>query len=169
MATATTRPGKPVPAGDAAPAEPAKGSATGSATKKPRRSQRKKLLLLVPLLLAVGVAAKMVLLGGGAKPAAAPKPGPIVSLDAVTVNLKAGHYLRIGIAVQFTDQVSAAEPPNGAPAIDQTIAYFTGRDAAPLQTAAGLAEAKKGLKDRIVAVYPTDPVYDILVTSFVVQ
>lgn len=144
-------------------------SAKDSPTKKPRRSKRKKLLILLPLVLVLAVAAKMFLLGGGTKPDAAPKPGPIVTMDAVTVNLRAGHYLRIGIAVEFTDKVSAGSTPDGAPAIDQTIAYFTGQDAAPLQTAAGLATAKKGLKERIVAVYPDDPVYDVLITSFVVQ
>jgi flagellar FliL protein len=166
MATTTTRPGASA-VGDAVP----ETSAKGSPPKKPRRSKRKKLLILLVLVLVLvlGVAAKVFLLGGGTNQTAAPKPGPIVALDAVTVNLKAGHYLRIGIAVEFTDKVSAGSPPEGAPAIDQTIAYFTGQDAAPLQTAAGLATAKKGLKERIVAVYPDAPVYDILVTSFVVQ
>jgi flagellar FliL protein len=174
MATTATRPGAPAPAPGVASAAPAASaasaaSAKGSKTKKPRRSKRKKLLLLLPLLLVLAVAAKMLLLGGGATPDAVPKPGPIVSPDAVTVNLKAGHYLRVGIAVQFTDKVSASALPDGAPAIDQTIAYFTGRDGAPLETTTGLADAKKGLKERIAAVYPDDPVYDVLITSFVVQ
>ena len=167
MATTTTRPGPSAPAGEAEPDASGKNAATKGVTKK--KSSRKKLMILVPLLLVLGVAAKMVFLGGGAKQAAVPKPGPVVSLDAVTVNLQGGHYLRIGVAVEFTDQVNAATPPDGARATDQTIAYFTGGDAAPLETATGLAVAKKGLKDKIVAVYPDDPVYDILITSFVVQ
>jgi flagellar FliL protein len=92
-----------------------------------------------------------------------------VALDAVTVNLSGGHYLRVGVTLQFTDKVSASAPPDGAPALDSTIAYFTGQAAAPLQTSAGLEAAKKGLKDKIIAVYPKDPIYDVLFTSFVVQ
>jgi flagellar basal body-associated protein FliL len=71
--------------------------------------------------------------------------------------------------VQFTDKVNAATPPDGAPALDQVITYFTGQDGAPLQTSAGLEKAKEGLKKKITDVYPKDPVYDVLFTSFVVQ
>ena len=165
MATTTTRPGAR-PAGEGAADAPA----AAPAGKKPGRSKRKLIVIALPVLL-LGVAAKMFLLGGGGAAAhdVAPKPGPVVRLDAVTVNLAAGHYLQVGVAIEFTDAVSAASPPDGARATDQVIAYFTGRNAASLETATGLAEAKKGLQGKITTAYPHDPVYDILVTSFVVQ
>jgi flagellar FliL protein len=136
-----------------------------------KKSKKKKLIILVVLIVVLGAGAKFKL--GGAKPAtgaaAAPKPGPIVALDAVTVNLSGGHYLRIGVAVEFTTKVSATAPPDGAAATDQTIVYFTGQDPTPLQTAAGLDAAKKGLEAKLKTAYPDDPIYDVLFTSFVVQ
>jgi flagellar protein FliL len=136
-----------------------------------KKGKKKKLIILVVLVVVLGAGAKFGL--GGSKKAdgatAAPKPGPIVALDAVTVNLSGGHYLRIGIAVEFTSKVSATAPPDGVVATDQTIVYFTGQDPTPLQTPAGLAAAKKGLEDKLTAAYPDDPIYDVLFTSFVVQ
>lgn len=150
---------------------------TGDAPESPKKKKsRKKLLIAVVLVLVVGLGAKFELGGSAKKPggahaaaALAAKPGPMVALDAVTVNLAGGHYLRIGVTVQFTDKVSAAAPPDGTAATDQTIGYFTGQDAAALETPAGLASAKAGLKTKIAAAYPKDPLYDVLFTSFVVQ
>jgi flagellar protein FliL len=149
---------------------------TGDAPESPKKKKsRKKLLIVVVLVLVVGVGAKFELGGSAKKPGAnaaaavAAKPGPMVALDAVTVNLAGGHYLRIGVTVQFTDKVSATAPPDGTAATDQTIGYFTGQDAAALETPAGLATAKAGLKTKIAAAYPKDPLYDVLFTSFVVQ
>jgi flagellar protein FliL len=139
----------------------------------PAKKKRKRLLIVVPLVLVLGVGAKYEL-GGSAKTAAnhavpVPKPGPLVALDAVTVNLAGGHYLRIGVTLQFTDKVNKAAPPDGAAAVDQTIGFFTGQDATPLETGTGLSSAKSGLKAKIATAYPKDPLYDVLFTSFVVQ
>lgn len=152
------------------PSKGDKGDAAAAAPTK-KKSKKKKLVILVVLVVVLGAGAKFGL-GGSKKPsgpAAAPKPGPIVALDAVTVNLIGGHYLRIGVAVEFTSAVSATAPPDGVLATDQTIVYFTGQDPAALQSAAGLATAKKGLEDKLKTAYPDDPIYDVLFTSFVVQ
>ncbi len=142
----------------------------------PPKKKRKKLIIGVVLLLVLGAGAFYELggsskgaAGGVAKTVAAAKPGPLVALDSVTVNLAGGHYLRVGVTLEFTSKVSASAPPDGAAALDRTIGYFTGQDAAPLQTGAGLENAKKGLKQEIAASYPDDPLYDVLFTSFVVQ
>jgi flagellar FliL protein len=158
MTTMTDKPGKVAAA-----------AADNAAPKK--KKSKKKLIIVLAVVLLIGGAAKYEM--GAKKPAAhgavAPKPGPLVALDAVTVNLAGGHYLRVGVTLQFTDKVSASAPPDGAPALDTTIGYFTGQDAGPLQTSAGLEASKKGLKDKITADYPKDPIYDVLFTSFVVQ
>lgn len=136
-----------------------------------KKGKKKKLIIAVVLVIVLAAAAKF-MLGGKKAPAdatAAPKPGPVVAIDAVTVNLSGGHYLRIGVAVQFTSKVSATAPPDGTMATDQTITYFTGQDPTSLETSTGLANAKKGLEAKIATVYPDDPIYDILFTSFVVQ
>lgn len=141
-----------------------------------KKGKRKKLIIAVVLIAVLGAGAKYEMGGMGSTakksgpPAAvAAKPGPLVPLDAVTVNLAGGHYLRVGVTVQFTDKVSATSPPDGAPALDQTISYFTGMSPTPLETSAGLTSAKAGLKSKIADAYPKDPLYDVLFTSFVVQ
>jgi flagellar FliL protein len=136
-----------------------------------KKSKKKKLIIGLVLVVALGGVAKVEFLAPKTDPHAVvvAKPGPLVALDAVTVNLAGGHYLRVGVTVQFTDAVKAAAPPDGAPALDQVIAYFTGQDGTPLQTSAGLEAAKEGLQKKITDVYPKEPVYDVLFTSFVVQ
>lgn len=136
-----------------------------------KKGKRKKLIIILIVVLVLGAGAKFAL-GGSAKKSSAPvapKPGPTLALDPVTVNLASGHYLRVGVTVEFTDKVTSSSLPDGSVATDQAITYFTGQDAAPLETAAGLAKAKAGLKDKIAKAYPNDPIYDLLFTSWVVQ
>ena len=158
MTTMTEKPGKVADA----PGE--------TATPKKKKS-KKKLIIGLVLVVALGGVAKVEFLSPkkASQAAVVAKPGPLVALDAVTVNLSGGHYLRVGVTVEFTDKVSASAPPDGAPALDQVIAYFTGQDGVPLQTSAGLEQAKEGLKKKITDIYPKDPIYDVLFTSFVVQ
>src|SRR4051812_30782012 len=44
-----------------------------------------------------------------------PKPGAIVNLDSVQINLAEGHYLRLGMALQLTTSVKEID---GARALD---------------------------------------------------
>jgi flagellar FliL protein len=165
MTTMTEKPGKVADASSDA-------SASDKATKgKGKKGKKKKLIIGLVLVVVLAGVAKVEFLSPkkDSHAAVVAEPGPLVPLDAVTVNLAGGHYLRVGVTVQFTDKVSATAPPDGAPALDQVIAYFTGQDGAPLQTSAGLEKAKEGLKKKITDVYPKDPVYDVLFTSFVVQ
>lgn len=141
--------------------------ATAESPKK--KSKKKRIIIMVVLLIVIAGGAKFMLGGSKTSAVAAPKPGPLVALDAVTVNLKGGHYLRVGVTVQFTDKVKATQPPDGAMATDQVIVYFTGQDAATLQTPSALMSAKTRLMSKIGEAYPGDPVYDIFFTSFVVQ
>jgi flagellar FliL protein len=157
MATMTEKPVKNEAAEEAA------------ATPPKKKSKKKLIIIMVVLLVVIAGGAKFMLGGSKTSAVATPKPGPLVALDAVTVNLKGGHYLRVGVAVQFTDKVKAAVPPDGAMATDQVIVYFTGQDAATLQTPSALASAKSSLMSKIGKAYPDDPVYDIYFTSFVVQ
>lgn len=134
-----------------------------------KKKGKKKLIIMVVGLLVVAGAAKFLLLGKAKPASTAPQPGPLVALDAVTVNLAGGHYLRVGVTVEFTSKVSASAPPDGSAATDQMISYFTGQNETTLETPAGIDAAKTALKAKIAGAYPKDPVYDILFTSFVVQ
>ena len=46
---------------------------------------------------------------------APPKPGEVVTLEPIQINLAAGHYLRIGIALQLTAKAHEAD---GSKALD---------------------------------------------------
>ena len=54
----------------------------------------------------------------------APKPGEVVRLEPIQVNLAGGHYLKIGIALQLTADAHEAD---GSKALDATIDLFSGR------------------------------------------
>ena len=59
----------------------------------------KKILILVVLLAVVGGAVWFFFLKP--KPVAPPEPGEVVTLEPIQINLAAGHYLRVGIALQL--------------------------------------------------------------------
>jgi flagellar FliL protein len=154
-----------------APAKNGKDAPEEAPAKK--KSKKKLIIIMVVALLVVGVAYKEVLapkkkpVAGAA--VAPPKPGPIVTPDAITINLTGGHYLRIGIALEFTVKSSATTPPDGSAALDQTISYLTGQNPTTLETPAGFADVKAALTTRIAKVYPNDPMLGVLITSFVIQ
>lgn len=138
---------------------------------KPKGKKRMFILIALVLVVLVGGYEVMGKKSHQKKPTSAVqlKPGPLVPVDAVTVNLAGGHYLRIGLALQFSTKTNKNAPPDPAPATDATIQYFTGKDPAGLQTPAGLERAKEDLTKQIAEVYPHDPILEVLFTSFVIQ
>lgn len=148
----------------AAPAEPAKP-----------KGKRKKLILIAGavLVLLVAAAAYWFLLGPGkaassATPAAppAPKPGVVLTVAAVSVNLSGGHYLRLGMGLQLTADV--ATPPDPAKALDLAIALYSGHTLAEVSDPA----TRDALKAQLVAELSTayeGEVMDVYLTNFVTQ
>ena len=82
----------------------------------------KKILILVVLLAVVGGAVWFFFLKP--KPVEAPKPGEVVALEPIQINLAGGHYLRVGVALQLTEKAHEAD---GSKALDATIAVFSGQ------------------------------------------
>jgi len=145
--TATATEAKP----DAAPAEEKSGG-------------KKKLIIIVVLLAVLG--------GGGywfflkpKGPEPAPKPGEVVALDPVQVNLADGHYLSIGIALQL---VEGAEEADGSKALDAVIALFSGREIDELIKPKTREELKKELTHEVAELYEEE-VLDVYLTQFVTQ
>lgn len=68
-------------------------------------------------------------IGGGGywflrpQPAAPPQPGEVVALEPIQINLTAGHYLRVGVALQL---VTGAHEADGSKALDAAIEVFSG-------------------------------------------
>jgi flagellar FliL protein len=123
---------------------------------------------LVALLLAVVVAAAagyfLVLAPGDGH--AGPKPGAVLPLESQQINLAAGHYLRLGIALQLTDQ--AGEEVDGSKALDATIGLFSGLTVEQLTKAGGRDALKKQLLSLLEQRYD-DEVMDVYFTEFVTQ
>ena len=129
---------------------------------KPPRN-RKKLLVIVVAVLALG--------GGGywfvlkPSPAGPPQPGQVVKLDPIQINLAAGHYLRVGIALQLVEGVKEAD---GSKALDATIDEFSGLQMDAVNDPARRATYKKALEKELAHRYH-DEVMGVYFTEFVTQ
>ena len=131
---------------------------------EPEGGGRSKLIGIVLLVVALGAAGWYFFLKP--KPEAAPKPGEVVQLEPVQVNLEGGHYLRIGIALQMTTTV--AHEPDGSKALDATIELFTGLDMNDLADAKERHKLKEELQETLVHEYHGD-VMGVYFTEFVTQ
>lgn len=129
---------------------------------KPARSRKKLIVILVAVLV----------LGGGTywfglkpAPAGPPKPGLVVKLDPIQVNLAGGHYLRVGIALQLVEGVKEAD---GSKALDATIDEFSGVAMGDVNDPAKRATYKKALEKELAHRYH-DEVMGVYFTEFVTQ
>jgi flagellar FliL protein len=134
---------------------------------------KKKLLMIVAagLMVAAGVGGYFMLAGGGGAEGEAakepePEPGEVVVMDAVTVNLKDGHYLKIKLALQAT--ADAAHEPEGSKALDLAIDQFSEYEMGELSTTEGRHKAKEVLREHVKEAYHGD-VMDVYFTEFVMQ
>jgi flagellar FliL protein len=126
---------------------------------------KKKLLVLLPVLALAGTATWWFML----RPASAeeaPHPGAVVKLEAIQVNLADGHYLRIGIALQATDEVK--EELDGSKALDATIELFTGQRQEQLARKPYRDGLKEKLEHRLEEAYEGE-VMQVYFTDFVTQ
>lgn len=146
------------------------GGKKGKKIKKSKKGQegetgkksKKKLIIILVAVLALG--------GGGfmmfrPKPPAPPKPGVVVPLDPIQINLAANHYLRVGIALQLTDKTAEAD---GSKALDATINEFSGRTIAEVADPVKRRAMKKALEHELEKLYEGE-VMQVFFTEFVTQ
>ncbi len=126
---------------------------------------KKKLVMILVLVLLVGGAAYWFVLKP--KPAGAdePKPGEVVRLDPIQVNLSGGHYLKIGVALQLT---AGAHEVDGAKALDATIETFSGKSMDTLTRPDNREKLKQRLEKELEHRYHGD-VMEVYFTDFVTQ
>jgi len=142
---------------------PAPPPAAEEATKK-----SKKKLVAVALVFVLAGAAYWFLF----KPSAPkhekvePEAGPVVVLEPIQVNLAAGHYLKIGLALQAT--ADAGEELDGSQALDSTIELFSGLPMEEVTLAEDRAKLKKKLLHDLEERYEGH-VFDVYFTEFVTQ
>lgn len=159
------------------PAPPA-GGIEESGDEAPRRGggRRKVLVLVLVLALLAGAgAAYWFLLGPGAAPddgaavevvEPAPEPGEVLTVDAISLNLAGGHYLRLGIALQLT--ADAEKAPDPAVALDHAIALFSGRTVEEVSSPEGREALKGELSERLAEAYEGQ-VMGVYFTDYVSQ
>jgi flagellar FliL protein len=143
------------------------------AAAEPKKS-KKKLLIIGILVLVLVAAGAYVMLGKGKKAAAPPPPmpGTVLALDSITLNLAAGRYLKLGMALQFTVEGSVAGEGapalDGSQALDLAIAQLSNLPIISLNSASARTKAKAKLVTAIKKAYD-DKVMDVYFTEFVMQ
>jgi flagellar protein FliL len=151
------------------PAKTEAEAAKGEAPAEAKGGGRKKLIIiLVAVLLLAAGGYFVVLKPKTGKPAPPPKPvpGAVVKLDAITINLAGGHFLKLGLSLQAT--VDAGEDVSGAKALDAAIDLFSNKTIKELATRDGRENAKAALVKRVSDLYE-GKVYDVYFTDYVMQ
>ncbi|HET6153911.1 MAG TPA: flagellar basal body-associated FliL family protein [Marmoricola sp.] len=97
------------------------GASAKDATGTKEKGSKKKLIIILVAVLALA--------GGGYEmflkppPSGPPKPGDVMTLDAIQINLEGDHYLRLGLALQL---VKGVKTEDGSKALDAAIDIFSG-------------------------------------------
>jgi flagellar FliL protein len=143
---------------------------------KPRRGRKRLVVVLVVLVVVLGAAGAWFFLlnGKGGTTSGAPEPEPtptlvpgaVLDVDPVSVNLAAGHYLRRGIALQLSDEVT--QDPDPARALDLAIELYSGRSVDEVSAAATREQLKAQLLGELQQAYGPE-VMDVYLTDYVTQ
>jgi flagellar FliL protein len=131
-------------------------------------SKRKLLLIAGPVVLAL-LAAWFFLLGPGSGPssaqAAVKKPGEVLALEPITMNLADGRLLKVGLALQLPE---GAHEISGSVALDEAISFLGAHSYAQLAPPAARQKAKQELSHRVAERYHGE-VMEVYFTEFVMQ
>lgn len=128
-------------------------------------SGRRKLLVLL-VVVAVMAAAAWFLVLAPRRSDHAPQPGAVLPLDAQQINLAAGHYLRLGVALQLSKD--AGEEVDGSKALDAAIGVFSGLSVEQLARTGARDALKRKLLGELEHRYDGE-VMDLYFTEFVTQ
>lgn len=119
-----------------------------------KKGGKGKIMVLLPTILLLAAAGWYFFLRSDAPAEVVlptPTPGAVKTLDPITVNLAGGHFLKLGMAIQF--DASAGEETDGSKALDLAITEFSGRTLDELATTEGRDKAKEELVARIKLAY----------------
>src|ERR1044071_9820613 len=132
----------------------------------PKKSKKMLIIIVLAVVLLGGGAGAyfMFFKSSGEEEGKAPEPGVVVALEAITINLEDGHFLKISIALQAT--IDAHEEPDGSKALDILISQFSNRSVAELSTNEAREAMKKEMVEKVNKAYEEE-VYDIYFTEFV--
>lgn len=169
-------------------AQGAPAAPTGKKGKKAKKEKGGRSNLLPAVVLAVGIAAGGWFMGGSGGGAAASTEttadpavveGPLLGVEPLTVNLAGGHYLRVAVSLQLSDEYTdvVEDHDTGAEALahhdetrvrDTLISLFGGRDASELSTSEGRDAARHDLHEATSELLD-GTVMEVYFTEFVIQ
>ncbi len=149
---------------------------TKEATAETPKKSKKMLMIIIlaVVLLGGGGGGAYFFLKGDAAEAAEAKPvrGAVIAIEeTMTINLADAHYLKLGFALQMTEEAGEVEIDT-AEALDLAIDQYTGMELAELETEKGRLKAKAELLEKIEKAYNVDHkhlVMGLYFTSFVTQ
>ncbi|MGY1747469.1 flagellar basal body-associated FliL family protein [Blastococcus sp. SYSU D00695] len=136
---------------------------------------KKKLLIIVAVaLVALGAGAYFLFFSGGGEKAE-PVAGEVLPLDSIAVNLAGGGYLKVGIALQLTEDAAGGghggAGVDGSKALDLVISTFS--QAQPADVTAARDALKESLREKIIEAYTDEEglemVMDVYLTEYVTQ
>jgi flagellar FliL protein len=140
----------------------------------PKKSRKLLMIIVLVVGLLGGGSGAWFFLKGEAASAKKPEPvkGAVVAIDnPLTINLAEAHYLKLGFALQLTEE-AGEEPIDTSEALDLAIDQYTGMEISVLETEKGRDRAKNELLEKIEKAYNVDEehlVMGIYFTSFVTQ
>lgn len=140
---------------------PQAGTEEKTAVKTEPKSKKKLVIALVAVLAIGGIGYKFLM----PAPSGPPKPGDVLKLDSIQVNLAAEHYLRVGIALQLVNGVKLAD---GSKALDAAIAEFSGLPMSQVNDPKQRVQLKDELQKELWKLYDKE-VMGIYFTEFVTQ
>jgi flagellar protein FliL len=138
------------------------GPTGDDAAAKPKKS-KKMLFIIVGVVLIAAAAWFFMLRPSGGK--VEKKPGEVVTMEPIQINLADGHYLRLGLTLQMT---TASKEADGSKALDSAIGVFSGLPKEKLLSAKVRAHLKKELLHDLDERYEGS-VMDVYFTDFVTQ
>jgi flagellar FliL protein len=100
-----------------------------------------------------------------------PEEGAVVKLDPITINLRDGHFAKVGIALTLSASKDAKKfKEEGGPykALDRLIALIQGRDVAEFASSQAVEQLKEKLAEEVRPLYECK-VLEVLFTEFVTQ
>jgi flagellar FliL protein len=144
----------------------AKGKGKGKGKEAGTKSKKKFIILAVVFLLFGAVAKFTVLAPSAPAHDAKPMPGHVVPMEEMTLNLAAGHYLRIKLALQTVE--GAPEELDTSEAAQAVIEEFSDRTTAELTGDAARQKAKAALLAKLQKIYPKQ-IMDVIYTEYYMQ
>jgi len=133
---------------------------------EPKKKSKKKLVAVALVFALAGAAYWFVLKPEPSEAKAEPEPGAVTVIEPIQVNLAAGHYLKIGLALQAT--ADAHEELDGSQALDSVIELFSGLPMEDLALAEDRSKLKRKLLHDLEERYHGE-VLDVYFTEFVTQ